>query len=67
MFQYDAYNGAGWTMGQLRQADQAISYFIKAFKISDKVEYKYTPQYAFYVDYGNYEKEIIKCLEKITL
>ena len=24
---YDAYNGAGWTMGQLRQTDQAISYF----------------------------------------
>ena len=24
---YDAYNGAGWTMGQLRQADQAINYF----------------------------------------
>lgn len=24
---YDAYNGAGWTMGQLRQADQAIIFF----------------------------------------
>jgi hypothetical protein len=32
-----------------------------------KVEYKYTPQYAFYVNYENYEKEIITWLEKITL
>jgi tetratricopeptide (TPR) repeat protein len=24
---YDAYNGAGWTMGQLRQADDAINFF----------------------------------------
>ena len=24
---YDAYNGAGWTMGQLRQADEAIIFF----------------------------------------
>jgi len=32
-----------------------------------KVEYKFTPQWAFYVDYGNYEEKLISCLQKITL
>ena len=36
---YDAYNGAGWTMGQLRQAEDAV-YFFNTFLQRDSSDFK---------------------------